>query len=153
MVHTCNYSCLTELHQKFRTDLIAYILIRHQEFEQNKGKFRQSKVGKYESAWILEESEDLKANFKNWMARNRRVLSSAKAANFLNDVLLKALPGGVLQSYGIKLPVVDSTAWRWMKKCGAKSEAHKQGYYNDHHNCEDSIMDYRCATAMMLNNA
>ena len=92
--------------------------------------------GRYESAWILEESEDLKADFKAWMAKNRRLLSSGKAANFLNDVLLKDLPGGVLQAYRISLPIWNSTAWSWMKKCGAKSQAHKMGYFNDHHNCE-----------------
>ena len=83
----------------------------------------------------MEENEDMKKDFKEWMCKNRRQLSSGKAANFLNDVLLKDLLGSVLQAYGITLPICDNTGWRWMKKCGAKSEKHKMGYYNDHHDC------------------
>ena len=108
---------------------------RHQEFVENGERFRQSKIGKYESAWIMEENEDMITDFKVWMCKNRRQISSGKAANFLNDVLLKNLPGSVLQSYGITLPVCDNTGWRWLKKCGAKSEKHQMGYYNDHHDC------------------
>ena len=64
------------------TVCLHYTVHRHTEFVENGNRFNQSKVGKYESAWILEESEDLKLNFKDWMLQNRRLLSLGKAANY-----------------------------------------------------------------------
>ena len=109
---------------------------RHKQFEDLNCHFDPLMVGKYESAYIMIDEEDLNRKFKKWMNQNIDNLSSIAAQNFINDVLFPEIPPGVLASYGLNAKISASFGWKALKKCGGKSEAYQQGYFNDHHDCE-----------------
>ena len=109
---------------------------RHNEFVNLKGHFAPLMTGKYESAFIFEENEDLYRKGLRWMAENHEDLSFEQFTKWCNEDLLLTVPAHVIARYAFTVPIDPSTGWRWMKKLGCKNVEQQQGFYNDHHGCE-----------------
>ena len=106
---------------------------RHRQYVENNGHFMPLMRGKYESANILDDYEDLKKKFKAFMLENLRAISTPLVHKWVNSTLLIDVPAAILAEYNLTLPIHPTTVWRMMKDNGAKNEKYQQGYFNDHH--------------------
>ena len=80
--------------------------------------------------------------FRQWMRNNHTGLSAEKAAAYLNNELLAAVPAAQLMNFGINLPVHVCTARRWMQRLGAESSTYQQGFFTDNH-CKPEVVEFR----------
>ena len=82
------------------------------------GSFQNDMRGSYKRQFLLEE-EDIKIDFKRYIRKTIRTVTVLKVQHYLNTELLPQLGEGVLESFGLSLPISRDTAWRWVRKCNA----------------------------------
>jgi hypothetical protein len=102
------------------------------------GFFLEDMTGKFEREWIMNE-EDLLFEFQTWLKTTKRI-TVQKASKYLSYTLLaKEDLKSVLETYKLKLPIVDSTAHTWMLRAGAVYKSVEKTYYTDRHNAPDVV--------------
>ena len=130
---------------------ISSVTVRRwvEDFEENLGKFSESKKGKFEKRWILNQ-EDLKNKAVDFLKHfpnpkpgenneQLRDITVEDFQTFLNDDLLPNSGLDLKQTHALSIPISWDTARLWMHGLGFGFSDVKKDIYHDGHDREDVV--------------
>ncbi len=112
------------------------------QFMENGGHFISDGRGDYDHDCFITGNEDIRRKLRNWMRSNLRHLTRAKAAAWVNQVLIPKYVGGgdgpamvkeLKDKYKIDGTVSEYTVGRWMHLAGGEYVVAEKSYYCDSH--------------------
>ena len=109
------------------------------QFFDGKGRFEDTKQGKYERSCLLNE-EELRLDAAMWARENayKKGEANMTAGKFCQWVNNELLPSHVLSS-NLPRTISVRTANRWLHQLGFTPQSHKKGSYVDGHEKEDVV--------------
>jgi hypothetical protein len=120
---------------------------------ENGGHVLSDGRGDYDHDCFITSNEDIRRKLRNWMRSNLRHLTRAKAAAWVNGVLIPKYVGGgdgpamvkeLKDKYKIDGTVSDYTVGRWMHLAGGEYVVAEKSYYCDSHESAEN-QEYRKA--------
>ena len=123
------------------------------QFMENGGHFLSDGRGDYDHDCFITSNEDIRRKLRNWMRSNLRHLTRAKAAAWVNGVLIPKYVGGgdgpamvkeLKDKYKIDGTVSEYTVGRWMHLAGGEYVVAEKSYYCDSHESAEN-QEYRKA--------
>ena len=118
------------------------------QFIENGGHFISDGRGDYDHDCFITSNEDIRRKLRNWMRSNLRHLTRAKAAAWVNKVLIPKYVGGgdgptmvkeLKDKYKIDGSVSEYTVGRWMHLAGGEYVVAEKSYYCDSHESPENL--------------